>query len=346
MGVWKLLEKLVTEAPEIPKRKEADWVIKQRLAKRAAALAGPQGGDETNRGTRMYRCDTSKPLKSLEQIIKVCNDPRSKQPARIISGEKLNPNGGVITLEYGFDPSNWGRWDKSLSKVLPFAATDSSKDFGQHAGKSQGVHALKANYGGGVSFAAGKAKSDYERRSSAMDTYDILMVGDIKGTPPHPDQRNLDLHQTRDRMTGKSATAISDDSSGICYKIVYSPSIGTSEERTANLKALLDGGQTQLSRRPQPQRPVKTRAEEEEELKRRKKAQGDDGSEQSRVADSGRSGSGNNADFINYLKKKNDEFVPSASKSRQDRDEIERLKNPEDDEDRLFSPKDTPRSNR
>lgn len=161
-----------------------------------------------------------------------------------ISSDAPDPQGGVVDCDYDFNPSieGWNKFSPSIKQALAYAAADKvgggSPD--QYAGKSQGTHMLKKNWGGQVVAAGGKPRSDFERMPSAMDRYDVLMIADISEK------------QVMNKKTGKLETR----KEGSLKKLAYSPSIGSAEERSARLQALMAGEKpAALKQRPQPNVP-------------------------------------------------------------------------------------------
>ena len=185
------------------------------------------------RESKQYRGDTSIRYQDLQKMI--MGDGTPNYPG--LKGGRMDKNGAAFDTDYGFTPSIWGKWYPSQDPALTMASTD--KDVvGQYAGRPQGGTIHKANWGGKVSNVPGKARGDFERMHSAMDRYDILMQGEVTKTT----KVNPKTGQTQEVEKGR------------LYRVAYSPSVGSSEERRARLLALM-AGQTPgpLGRRPQPE---------------------------------------------------------------------------------------------
>lgn len=172
---------------------------------------------------KMYRGDTGVTFKDVSTMV----DKIAKAAA--------NPNGGAFDCQYHFNPNIWGKWFPNIKLAIAMAASDKG---GQHVGDPQGGMMMKKNYGGRISFVPGKPNGDFERLPSSMDRYDILMVGEVTSKP--------------NSIHGKPPIE-----TGMLSRVAYSPSIGSYEERSNRIMALLNGQGSvpTLRRRPQPDRP-------------------------------------------------------------------------------------------
>ncbi len=183
----------------------------------------------TLREDKQFRGASGMRLKDLDKLL------RGDDHRPGITGRSPNPDGEMVNGKgYAFSGDIWGPWFSNMAPALSIATSDKAGD--NHHGAPQGVHALKKAYGGSVSFAPGKARTDFERRPSAMDFYDVLMIAEITTT------------QVLDKKTKK----VVQKKNGQLITMVYSPSIGSMEERKARLQAMLSGqAAAPLSRRPQ-----------------------------------------------------------------------------------------------
>lgn len=179
------------------------------------------------RENKQYRGASSVTMKDINALL--VGDP--KRPG--ITGVPGDPQGGAVDCEHPFSASIWKGWYPSRDTALATAASD--KDVtNQYAGRAQGGTTVKNNWGGLVHNQAGKARTDFESLPSTMDRYDVYMQGQVNGDK------------------------------GVMTRFVYSPSIGSSEERKARLMALMAGqAPAPLSRRPQPERPEPSRQDVE-----------------------------------------------------------------------------------
>ena len=174
---------------------------------------------------KQYRGEHDVRYKDLHRLIK----GNEQNPG--MDGGVLDPKGAAFDTNYKFNPQVWKDWTTDIR--LAIGLNTSSGD--QHHGAPQGGQMNKQNYGGRVSFDAGKARTDFERQPSAMDKYDLVMIGDIT------------------KVTNKKGIPVE---KGIVTRVAYSPAIGSSDERQARLTALLSGQQApELKRRPQPEVP-------------------------------------------------------------------------------------------
>lgn len=194
------------------------------------------------REQKQFRGNNSVTLADLQDML---DDIMDK--GEILDGDlEIDPEGGFIVCKYQFDPKIWGNWMTNPNAALIMATSD--KDVvNQYAGRPQGGTVTKKNWGGRIKMDPGKARTDFERLPSAMDRYDVIMIGEITD------------------HTGAKGNV---HKKGILQRVAYSPSIGSSDERLTRLKALANGQQPPpLSRRPQPVRPEPT----PDELKHRDK---------------------------------------------------------------------------
>lgn len=176
------------------------------------------------REAKQYRGDSGWTLKQLNDLM------QGSEHRPGVTGRPANREGEVVDADYKFDPSIWGKWYPAIEPALTMASTD--KDVvGQYAGRSQGSMSFKTTWGQRVVNLPGKARSDFERLPSAMDTYDVLMQGEVgkdaKGRPV-----------------------------GFLKRIAYTPAIGSSDERRDRIQAMMAGSSVgPLKRRVQPDRP-------------------------------------------------------------------------------------------
>ncbi len=193
------------------------------------------------RESKQYRGDNSIRLQDLEKLLgAIAEKGGLREP-----GTRIDPKGGSFSCQYRFDPKIWGKWFPSQDAALTMAASDKDT-VNQYAGRSQGYTSQKANWSGRVINAPGKARSDFERMPSAMDRYDVLMQGEIT------------MRVKRNRKTGE----LEEVPDGDLFRVAYSPSIGSTEERRARLVSLISGQQAPaLARRPQPHVPEPTKAD-------------------------------------------------------------------------------------
>jgi len=278
---------------------------------------------------RMYRGETGIRLQDLGKLFRAVfgDDP-----------PPVDPNGGMVELNWKASPRVWSRWARTISAAAAFASTGDD----QYVGRHQGGTVMKRNYGGRVVFEPGKPRSDYERLPSAMDKYDVMMIGDVTGAPVPTDQKVVDL--SRKGL---------DNAKIIVKRIAWSPSIGSAEERTKRLQDLLAGKQVELPRRAQglvpdaPKNPDELAALQRRGAGRNAPApplpepvprQGhfqrptsdDDGEE--RIARTGGGAATNNA-FRAKLSRHNAEYQPSVRKP-----PVDQVPD-DDDPDRLFDPR-------
>lgn len=186
------------------------------------------------REARKYRGDSGIRKVDLEKLLDAI-----KKAGGLSDAVTIDTKGGSFSCKYGFDPKIWGKWFTSSDAAFAVASTD--KDVvGQYAGRSQGHTVHKKNWGGRVVNVPGKARTDFERLPSAMDRYDVMMIGDI--TP----------HTKVNKRTGENELV----ETGMLVRVAYSPSIGSQEQRQARLEQLIAGDTGgDLPRRPQPDIP-------------------------------------------------------------------------------------------
>jgi len=99
---------------------------------------------------------------------------------------------------------------------------------------------MKRNYGGRVIYVPGKERPPAGNMlGSAMDRYDIMMVGDVTA------------QTRRNKKTGADEVI----EVGMLKRVAYAPSIGSTEERAQRLQDLLAGRSPQPTRRAQPELP-------------------------------------------------------------------------------------------
>jgi hypothetical protein len=182
---------------------------------------------------RSFRGTTDIRMKDLQALV---DEMREKG----IKAGRLAPEGGVLDCGgWPFDPNIWKGFGPQSGAALAKASTDSSRDvYTQHV--PQGGTVTKKNYGGRVGYTPGPTRPHAnDSLGSTMDRYDVVMVADVG---------------QRVTKTGKTVQT------GSLQRLVYSPAIGTGEERRARLEALL-AGQTPppIGRRPQPEVPVPDR---------------------------------------------------------------------------------------
>lgn len=200
------------------------------------------------REEKMYRGETMVRMKDLRALFKkLAGDPeKGDKPASSdpqVKGEP-SPEGGSVVCSYAVDPRVWGRWSPSLDFAKILAGTD-KKDT-QFQGQPYGGTVMKRNYGGRVTYQPGPSNADKSPQGgSSMDRYDVLMVADIRGAA----EQGKPLNWPPGQKIGMPTI--------IVQKIVWSPAIGTSDERQGRLQALLSGQRAApLARRPQPELPV------------------------------------------------------------------------------------------
>lgn len=198
---------------------------------------------------KMYRGETGVRMKDLISLfanLRKGGAPKRKgeppvqftNDKNILSGGYPSVEGGAIYCNYPVSSAVWNRWSRSpeFSKIISSTGDD------QYHGQAQGGQMNKKNYGGRISFDPGKARTDYERAPSAVDKYDIMMIGDVTGDAI-PNNPVVDLRSSENAMI-------------IVKKIIWSPSIGSSEERKQRLEDLMAGKQAApLKRRPQAELP-------------------------------------------------------------------------------------------
>lgn len=157
------------------------------------------------------------------------------------AGFRPDPRGGVAKVQYSFEPDilqlgdSKGNWFPEAGSAMAMATTQSSKEVG--AGRGAGGTTVKTNWGGRVHTQHAPVQpSTNDRLGSSMDRYDVMMTAEFgqrinrKGTPV-PDV--------------------------VMTRVAWAPSIGTQEERTERLQALMSGQRAQpLKVRPQGERPV------------------------------------------------------------------------------------------
>lgn len=198
------------------------------------------------RESKQYRGDNSVRLVDLEKLMASIADKGEFKGGSGVHLQKtdkgfqahVDPKGGSISCQYGFDPKIWGKWFSSQDLALSMAAMD--KDVtAQYAGRSQGHTVHKTNWGGRVLNSPGKPRNDFERLPSAMDRYDVLMQGEVTT-----------------KIKRSKSGELEEVPVGNLLRIAYSPSIGSTEERKARLLALISGQATpELRRRVQPHIP-------------------------------------------------------------------------------------------
>ncbi len=191
------------------------------------------------RESRQYRGDNSIRFVDLTKLLEAIQDNGSLQDPQT----SIHKDGGSFSCRYDFDPKIWGKWFPSQDLALSMAAMD--KDVtSQYAGRSQGGTVHKTNWGGRIVNSPGKHRGDFERMSSAMDRYDVLMQGEVE------------VRTKVDKKTGVSSQV----PHGTLLRIAYSPSIGSTEDRKARLLAFISGeAAPELARRPQPHVPEPSR---------------------------------------------------------------------------------------
>ncbi len=255
---------------------------------------------------RQYRGATSITLKELTQLF-VGTEQRPG-----ITGEPPDPSGGSTRCEWSFNPDIWTGWQTKIGAALASASTGTKRDV--QSGNAQGGTVHKTNWGGKVANVAAPVRpSSNDHLGSAMDRYDVMMVAEI-GT----------------RVNAKGKTV----HSAVMTRIAWSPSIGSSDERSARLDALLAGRTPPpLSRRPQGEMPSVSKDDAErwhqQSIARNKAASADS---DTKVAGADRSGSGSNSGWKDKLAKHNADYEPHA--------QADRSAPAEDDPDRLFNPRD------
>ena len=143
-----------------------------------------------------------------------------------VIGVHMDPEGGMARAQHEFNPSIWKGWYAQPGSALAVASTDTKRTI--QTGNPQGGTVHKTNWGGRVANVSAPIRPHHnDRLGSTMDRYDVLMIGDII-----------------------------DPRKGVLTKIAWSPSIGSAEERSQRLQALISGGQAPaLKRRPQPEVP-------------------------------------------------------------------------------------------
>lgn len=195
---------------------------------------------------KMYRGDSSVRMKDLRKLFQRLRDDgkgnASTGDEKVLSGDP-NPEGDFIYCNYEVSGDVWDRWSRTPEFAKIFGATDNRS---QYAGMPVGGTMMKKNYGGRISYEPGKPSNAHEMQPSAIDKYDVMMVADVKGTSHSQKDRNVVL------LKGNRDAHI------VVKKIVWSPSIGSFDERRERLQALMSGMTPKpLTRRPQPEIPEK-----------------------------------------------------------------------------------------
>lgn len=193
---------------------------------------------------RMYRGETNVRMKDLEALFDTvrAGDPDSgaayTTDERVLSG-RPDPHGGSADVNFPVDPRVWGRWARTPDTAAIFSTTRDD----QYPGSPRGGTVMKRAHGGRVFYQAGPRSTSHEQMPSAMDRYDVMMVGDVQGGAV----------PTKGVTTSQGLGG----ASIFVRRIAWSPAIGSTEERQRRLQALLGGGQAgPLRRRPQPASPT------------------------------------------------------------------------------------------
>ena len=200
---------------------------------------------------KMYRGDSSVRMKDLRTLFQRLRDDgkgnASTSDEKVLSGDP-NPEGDFIYCHYEVSGDVWDRWSRTPEFAKIFGATDNRS---QYAGMSVGGTMVKKNYGGRISYEPGKPSNAHEMQPSAVDKYDVMMVADVVGAHHSQKDKNVVL------LKGNKNAYI------IVKKIVWSPSIGSFDERRERLQALMTGMIPKpLTRRPQPEIPQKDKETE------------------------------------------------------------------------------------
>lgn len=165
MKIWKLLESIVFQEADGPKKPTGGDVAMGRFAPSKPRIPGARQKVVSSEGSgNEFRGASGLRLKDLQKLASECK------------GGTVNPDGGVVKCKFAFDrtvPGGWKAWYKDIKPALTNATTG---DLNQYAGAPVGTHAVKTNYSGRVSFDKGKPNSNFERLPSSMDKYDVLMV--------------------------------------------------------------------------------------------------------------------------------------------------------------------------
>jgi hypothetical protein len=185
---------------------------------------------------RKYRGETDVRLQDLQKLVDAVASKAAGAPTK---GEPLKPQGGAFDTDWQFNPEIWKNWRDRPGEAMVFASTDSKRDV-PTVGAPQGGTVMKRNYGGRVFYQPGQARPPAnDRLGSAMDRYDVIMVGDVTPTV------------RRNRRTGAEETI----DVGSLRRVAYAPSIGSPDERRQRLEDLLAGRTPVATRRAQPEVP-------------------------------------------------------------------------------------------
>lgn len=195
---------------------------------------------------KMYRGETNVRLQDIQSLFDALKGDEKDGPftddPKVLSGGTPNPEGDVVNAQYPVDSRVWGRWSRTPDMAAIFGTTKDEP----HPGAPRGGTVMKRSYGGRVFYAPGKPSTDHERFGSAMDRYDVMMLGDVEDAPIG-----------HERGVTKFPTSGKPQGNIVVHKIAWSPAIGSTEERQGRLKGLLMGGSASpLRRRPQPHQPT------------------------------------------------------------------------------------------
>jgi hypothetical protein len=188
---------------------------------------------------KMYRGESRVRLKDIGELFELLHEKGFSTDPQVQGQPKAE--GGAIDCHYPADSRVWRRWSRSPN----YAAIMSSTADDQEVGRPQGGTVMKKNYGGRIVYGAGKPRGDHERLGSAMDYYDVMMVGEVHGASI-PDTGAVNFPSDM----GKPPADI------MVSRIAWSPAVGSTEERQRRLQSLLGSGSGgPLRRRPQPHMP-------------------------------------------------------------------------------------------
>lgn len=158
-----------------------------------------------------------------------------------------DPKGGVARVQYSFDPSifqlgdSQGHWYPEEGPAMAMATTQSSKEVG--AGRGSGGTTVKTNWGGRVHTQHAPVQPHHnDRLGSSMDRYDVVMTAEF-GV-----------------RTNKKGIAVPEV---VLTRIAWTPSIGSQKERESRLSGLMAGRLQSPDRRPQGDRPVPSKRDQE-----------------------------------------------------------------------------------
>lgn len=197
---------------------------------------------------RQFRGDTYVPYSELVRLFV----GSEKSPG--ITGHPPDKNGGMVRGNYKFDPTmlalgdakkgSLEAWQDNPMVAIAKATSDSANQV--QTGNPQGNTVVKKSYGGKVSAMNAPIRPNHnDRLGSSYDRYDVVIDAEI------------------DWVMNRKGVMVP---VGTLKGIAWAPSMGSSQERGDRMAALIAGdrgGKAAPSRRPQPERPVQTKGDEE-----------------------------------------------------------------------------------